>query len=83
MLINTPGHPSLRKIVLLTPKGGSGKTTLATNLAGYLAVTGRKVALMDLGDSSQMIRAASGICAFEKSYGSLPVTISYSSTPSE
>lgn len=56
MLINTPGHPSLRKIVVLNPKGGSGKTTLATNLAGYLAVTGRKVALMDLDPQGSSMR---------------------------
>jgi chromosome partitioning protein len=48
MLLNAPGHPELRKIVILNPKGGAGKTTLATNLAGYLTCTGRRVALMDL-----------------------------------
>jgi chromosome partitioning protein len=56
MLINIPGHPSLRKIVVLNPKGGSGKTTLATNLAGYLAVTGRPVALMDLDPQASSMR---------------------------
>ena len=38
---------NLRKILILNPKGGSGKTTLAVNLAGYLASTGRSVGLMD------------------------------------
>ena len=38
----------LRRIVVLNPKGGSGKTTLAFNLAGYLASTGRRVALVDM-----------------------------------
>jgi len=38
----------LRRIVVLNPKGGSGKTTLAFNLAGYLASTGRQVALVDM-----------------------------------
>lgn len=47
MLLNLPANPDLRKILILNPKGGSGKTTLATNLAGYLASTGRSVALMD------------------------------------
>jgi chromosome partitioning protein len=42
------GSPKLRRIVVLNPKGGSGKTTLAFNLAGYLASTGRKVALIDM-----------------------------------
>lgn len=39
---------TLKKIVVLNPKGGSGKTTLAFSLAGYLASTGRKVALLDM-----------------------------------
>lgn len=42
------GSPNLHKVVVLNPKGGSGKTTLAFNLAGYLASTGRTVALVDM-----------------------------------
>ena len=42
------GSPSLHRIVVLNPKGGSGKTTLAFNLAGYIASTGRQVALVDM-----------------------------------
>jgi chromosome partitioning protein len=42
------GSPNLHRIVVLNPKGGSGKTTLAFNLAGYLATTGRKVAVVDM-----------------------------------
>lgn len=42
------GSAKLRRIVVLNPKGGSGKTTLAFNLAGYLASTGRKVAIIDM-----------------------------------
>jgi chromosome partitioning protein len=38
----------MQKIVLLNPKGGSGKTTIATNLASYFAVAGLRPALMDL-----------------------------------
>jgi chromosome partitioning protein len=38
----------LQKIVVLNPKGGSGKTTIATNLAAYFAVQGCKPALMDM-----------------------------------
>lgn len=38
----------MQKIVLLNPKGGSGKTTIATNLASYYAVAGLKPTLMDL-----------------------------------
>ena len=42
------GSAYLQRIVVLNPKGGSGKTTLAFNLAGYLATTGRKVAIIDM-----------------------------------
>ncbi len=38
----------MQKIVLLNPKGGSGKTTLATNLASYYAISGLRPTLMDL-----------------------------------
>jgi chromosome partitioning protein len=38
----------MQKIVLLNPKGGSGKTTIASNLASYFAVSGLKPTLMDL-----------------------------------
>jgi chromosome partitioning protein len=38
----------MRAILVANPKGGSGKTTLATNLAGSLAVGGEKVFLWDL-----------------------------------
>ena len=37
----------LQKIVLLNPKGGSGKSTIATNLAAYYASKGLNTALMD------------------------------------
>jgi len=37
----------MQRIVVLNPKGGSGKTTLATNLASYFAARGNKTALMD------------------------------------
>lgn len=38
----------MRAILVANPKGGSGKTTLAVNLSGALAVAGEKVALWDL-----------------------------------
>lgn len=38
----------MHKIVVLNPKGGSGKTTIATNLASYFAVNGLRPTLMDL-----------------------------------
>jgi len=38
----------MNSILIANPKGGSGKTTLATNLAGYFATRGRRVVLADL-----------------------------------
>ena len=46
MLI-TPNRDDLNKIVILNPKGGCGKTTLATNLASYYAGRGPVPAVMD------------------------------------
>ncbi len=38
----------MKKVLIANPKGGSGKTTLATNLAGYFASQKRDVYLLDL-----------------------------------
>lgn len=38
----------MRTILIANPKGGSGKTTLAVNIAGYLASRGQQVAMLDL-----------------------------------
>ena len=38
----------MRTILIANPKGGSGKTTLATNLAGYLAKQNQRVVMWDL-----------------------------------
>ena len=38
----------MRAVLVANPKGGSGKTTLATNLAGSLAKRGERVFLWDL-----------------------------------
>jgi len=46
MLI-TPNRDNLNKIVVINPKGGCGKTTLATNLASYYALQGPVPAVMD------------------------------------
>jgi chromosome partitioning protein len=66
----------MQKIVLLNPKGGSGKTTLATNLASYFAVSGLRPTLMDMdaqGSSTRWlskretgVRHIHGIAAFER-----------------
>ena len=37
----------MQRIVVLNPKGGSGKTTIAINLASYYAQQGERPALMD------------------------------------
>jgi chromosome partitioning protein len=66
----------LQKIVVLNPKGGSGKTTIATNLAAYFATQGFKPALMDMdaqGSSSRWLSKrprelapVHGIAAYER-----------------
>ena len=67
----------VKRIVVLNPKGGSGKTTLATNLAASFAVAGHRPALMDLdpqGSSTRWLKkrpkelaAIHGIAGFERS----------------
>ena len=42
-----PASDSLNKIVILNPKGGCGKSTLATNLAACYAQQGRTPVIMD------------------------------------
>jgi chromosome partitioning protein len=44
------------KIVVLNPKGGSGKTTIATNLAAYYASQGQFPALRDLDAQASSTR---------------------------
>ena len=56
MRLSVPGHKDLRKIVVLNPKGGCGKSTLATNLAGYLASRGNSVAIMDFDPQGSSMR---------------------------
>ena len=43
----TPKGKSMQTILVANPKGGSGKTTLATNLAGWLAGRKQRVVLAD------------------------------------
>ncbi len=38
----------MQAILVANPKGGSGKTTLSINIAGYLASCGRRVLMLDL-----------------------------------
>jgi len=46
----------MQKIVVLNPKGGSGKSTVATNLAAYYAWKGLRVSLMDMDPQGSSIR---------------------------
>jgi chromosome partitioning protein len=66
-----------QRIVVLNPKGGSGKTTVAINLAAYYAAQGRSTVLMDFdpqASSSRWLRKRAehlptihGIAAYERS----------------
>jgi chromosome partitioning protein len=68
---------SMQRIIILNPKGGSGKTTIATNLAAHFAATGKQPVLMDLdpqGSSTRWLKKRQdelpqihGIAAFERS----------------
>lgn len=67
----------MRKIIVLNPKGGCGKTTIATNLAAYYAGRGLRTSLMDYDGQGSSIRWLSkragelppvnGIRAYERS----------------
>ena len=46
-MIIAPHRDHLKQIVILNPKGGCGKTTLATNLASHLALRGSRPLLID------------------------------------
>lgn len=69
----------MQKIVVLNPKGGSGKTTIATNLASYFAVEGLRPTLMDMdaqGSSTHWLSKRSkdqplihGIAGYERNTG--------------
>ena len=66
----------MQRIVVLNPKGGSGKTTLAINLAAYFAGRGDSTLLIDRdpqGSSTRWLRKRkvpqaliNGIATFER-----------------
>src|SRR3954471_16795398 len=66
----------MQRIVVLNPKGGSGKTTLAINLAAYFAARGDNTLLIDRdpqGSATRWLRkrktpqaAINGIATFER-----------------
>jgi chromosome partitioning protein len=74
--ISSPSAGSLQRIVVLNPKGGSGKTTLAINLAAYFAARGDNTLLIDRdpqGSATRWLRkrkvpqpAINGIATFER-----------------
>jgi len=76
-MIISPNRDDLQRIVVLNPKGGCGKSTLATNLASYFALRGPLPALVDCdpqGFSMRWLERRSnqrppihGIAAFTKS----------------
>ncbi len=51
-----PNHTDLRKVLILNPKGGSGKTTLTTNLAAWYALQGLQPALLDMDPQGSSTR---------------------------
>ncbi len=67
----------MQRIIVLNPKGGSGKTTVATNLAARFATLGKQPVLMDLdpqGSSTRWLQKRPsdlppihGIAAYERS----------------
>jgi chromosome partitioning protein len=67
----------MKRVLVLNPKGGSGKTTIAINLAACYAVHGERPALMDMDPQASTMRwlrkrpadepAVHGIAAFERS----------------
>lgn len=48
----------MQRIVVLNPKGGSGKTTIATNLASHFAAHGERTVLMDYDPQASASRWA-------------------------
>jgi chromosome partitioning protein len=66
----------MQRILVLNPKGGSGKTTIATNLASYFAISGDRPLLQDndpQGSSSRWLKKRKpdqafiqGVAAFER-----------------
>lgn len=50
----------MKAILVANPKGGSGKTTLSTNIAGYLASRGQRVAILDLDRQKSATQWLSG-----------------------
>lgn len=75
-MLNTPRQDNRNKVVILNPKGGCGKSTLATNIATCYAGRGAAPALMDydpqgssmawLGRRPGALPPIHGIAAYKK-----------------
>lgn len=55
-MVIAPNKGDLQRIVVLNPKGGCGKTSLATNLASYFALKGPMPALLDCDPQGASMR---------------------------
>ena len=55
-MLTSPESGGLHKIVVINAKGGSGKTTLATNLASYFSSLGPPPTLMDFDPQGYSVR---------------------------
>lgn len=56
MFVNLFKGGQMRAVLVANPKGGAGKTTLSTNLAGHFANEGKKVTLCDLDRQQSALR---------------------------
>lgn len=56
MFVNLFQGGQMRAVLVANPKGGAGKTTLSTNLAGHFANEGKKVTLCDLDRQQSALR---------------------------
>ena len=71
----------MRSILVVNPKGGSGKTTIATHLAAFFAAHGKRIVLADMDrqqSGAQLSISMSfwakrkiGYCSVEKADSSL------------
>lgn len=81
-MLTSTNRNDLQKIVVLNPKGGCGKTTIATNIASYFAVKGSSPALLDCDPQGYSMRwierrrsslaPVHGICAHKKTMQAVP-----------
>src|ERR1700704_3478956 len=71
----------MQKIVLLNPKGGSGKTTLAINLASYFALQGLRPTLLDLDSQGSSMRWLAKRSAKQPFIHGVAVFVRYSRVP--